>query len=296
MSIQRGNTLESAGQADAEELWFMLIRSTNEASSKTSPGSRTGFSIVELLVVISTISILAALLLPALRQTRARSHAIGCLSNLKQLQVAWMMYSDDNDGYLVPNADSPGVQWVKAGSALQLKPSDLTNTVFLTDSRSAAFAKYIKEKRVYRCPGDDSTVTIGTRKHARVRSYTLSDQLGNSPEAPGAINRLSDINYPGPTRRFTFIDTHPGWSGNNYFVSPKPQNLQAFSSLPASSHGRIGTLAYADGHIELTRWRDPRTWSTKITPELSSGLHPEIPVISINNSDIAWLSERGSSR
>jgi prepilin-type processing-associated H-X9-DG protein len=274
----------------------MQIKPTSKASKVAFSRPQAGFSIVELLVVISTISILAALLLPALRQTRARSHAIGCLSNLKQLQVAWMMYADDNDGNLVPNTLSPGVQWVKAGAALQLKASDLTNTVFLTDPRSAAFSKYIKEKRIYRCPGDDSTVLIGTRKHQRVRSYTLSWQLGDSPERNGSINRLSDITYPSPSLRFAFIDTHQGWSGLNYFMSPPPEALHQFNSMPASFHGRIGTLSFADGHVELTRWRDPRTFAPRTTPDISSGLHPEIPITSVNNSDIAWLSERGSSR
>ncbi|MFC1781854.1 type II secretion system protein [Planctomycetota bacterium] len=57
-----------------------------------------GFTLVELLVVISVIAILMAVLMPALSRAREAGKRAVCLSNLKQLQLAWDLYADDNGG------------------------------------------------------------------------------------------------------------------------------------------------------------------------------------------------------
>ena len=66
--------------------------------------SRTGkfFTLIELLVVIVIIAILAAMLLPALSAARARAKAVSCLSNLKEINLAMVAYSDANDDWICP--------------------------------------------------------------------------------------------------------------------------------------------------------------------------------------------------
>ena len=64
---------------------------------------KNGFTLIELLVVIAIIGILAALLLPVLSRAKDRALTVACLNNLKQLQVCWQLYADDNNDILPPN-------------------------------------------------------------------------------------------------------------------------------------------------------------------------------------------------
>ena len=107
-----------------------------------------GFTLIELLVVIAIIAILAAMLLPALASAKKKAQQTQCLSNLKQLDLCWIMYAGDFDDNLVLNAPtssttpvgSPNLQsWITGNVAndgyyTQTDPNGATNTVPIMDT------------------------------------------------------------------------------------------------------------------------------------------------------------------
>src|ERR1041385_7308084 len=89
-----------------------------------------GFTLIELLVVIAIIAILAALILPALAKAKVEAQKTTCMNNLKQIQLAWLMYSGDNNEMIAPVsnyapafATDPAIQ--AGGAEAQVYPGDV---------------------------------------------------------------------------------------------------------------------------------------------------------------------------
>src|SRR5437660_2092976 len=137
----------------------------------------SGFTLIELLVVIAIIAILAGMLLPALAKAKTKAQGILCMSNLKQLQLAHLMYPVDNEDRLTApgNARDERYQWV--GGWLGWPgpwPSDNTNLAMIMNPTNSWFAPYLKSAGIYKCPADRYLITLGGHKYARVRSMSMS--------------------------------------------------------------------------------------------------------------------------
>jgi prepilin-type N-terminal cleavage/methylation domain-containing protein len=120
----------------------MKISKTN-----SSPRDNQGFTLIELLVVIAIISILAAMLLPALARARESAKRTSCASNLRQVHLAFFAYAEDHNDRLPPKFE------VKKAS---LKPEDVNKGKHLnttTNGMQTLLAVYASAE-VFRCPSD----------------------------------------------------------------------------------------------------------------------------------------------
>jgi prepilin-type processing-associated H-X9-DG protein len=262
-----------------------------------------------LLVVIAIIATLTTLLLGALHHAKAKAQGMVCLGNLRQLQIAWHFYADDHDDVIPPNGIYEYFSyryptWVSGvmqhpipGQPAPWIP-DVTNSALLLEPRVGRIGPYLKSPGVYKCPSDKSAVIFQGKTYPRVRSYSMNYFMGDpvnawTPEVDYYyFAKRSQIQRPAPSLAWVFIDEHEDTIGTPRFEmapeAPSPNQI-FWPALPASRHGLAGALSYVDGHVELHRWRDPRT-----TPKPTGQFVGRVPCP--GNQDFLWLAERTTAR
>lgn len=253
--------------------------------------SGVGFTLVELLVVIAVIAILAALLLPALGQAKGRAQSIACMSNIKQLSLAWFLYADENDGQLVNNHGKPQTlsdrkTW--ANNVLDWSASDdNVNPKYLTDSLLGPYTG--RSEAIFKCPADRSVSAAGPRN----RSVAMNAMVGDPGSLTNAFNpdyvqyfKSADITTPADI--FVFLDENPRTINDGFFVNHLDK--YEWGNLPGTYHNNAANLSFADGHTEWHRWGAPSS-----TPPLLDAPLPE-GIAASPATDFDWLKARTSVR
>jgi len=224
----------------------------NPLSQAASSNKRHAFTLIELLVVIAIIAILAAILFPVFARARENARRSSCTSNLKQIGLGLMQYTQDYD------------------DRLPLRQYDNTDYGVANSWRRTTYP-YTKSAQIYSCPSnsfnatlaDDSTTARinavgGTGAPVFMRSYaanasnnTTTDFVGGStPMEFGKSSPLAAM--PDVTRTVLVTESKEG-DNNVHMNDTNPANR--FANANYAFEGHLGTVnfLFVDGHVKSMR-------------------------------------------
>jgi prepilin-type N-terminal cleavage/methylation domain-containing protein/prepilin-type processing-associated H-X9-DG protein len=236
-----------------------------------------GFTLIELLVVIAIIALLLALLMPALDKARELARRSVCTAHLRDLVIAWVIYSDDNEGKIVngqPSVNANGqpqpnpaddrpigtapkiykeIPWAR-GIALDNTTLEPTMTKLEQELRIKDGALYPDNRNVkaYKCPG-------GKAKHQRTYSIACSLNGDRSPVKGRSDESLLCVKNKSLVRRphDRIVALCEGWVNNLSFRVG--YDTGKWKDPPPSRHGGGMAFVFADGHSGYWKWEGEGT-------------------------------------
>ena len=220
------------------------MRSRNLDRGAISMRRGRAFTLIELLVVIVLITLLASFLITILVRARAEGRCVTCMSNVRNLTVAYLAYCDANDGCLFP-VDNPFAQ---GGEPPDFETADIPE-----------LTAYSGDPRIFHCIED---LRVGCR------SYSINDYMGGTFPFIGLQHARYLRRVQNMAHTFLFIEETPPKTRNGFIggfvVLPYPSDH--WVDAPAVPHPRGTCLSFVDGHAEFWQWIDSRTRTLPITP------------------------------
>ena len=239
------------------------------------------FTLIELLVVIAIIALLMAIMVPVLRSAREGAYRTVCLSNLKQLTLAWLAYANEHDGKLVLGSAFSRGKSTRGDRVIVYAEGWIGRAFLFPENRAAliedpnkgALWPWIKDVDIYRCPRgrEDHAVTYSTLVAANGSGvegtylkrtlYTLGsfNILGNRIGSTVLkLTNLTDIISPGASQRAVFVDIGQTPDGSDFYVHYL-YPMWYWGNPPPVRHSDGTTLSMADGHAEYWRWKGRET-------------------------------------
>ncbi|MDB5302345.1 MAG: prepilin-type N-terminal cleavage/methylation domain [Phycisphaerales bacterium] len=232
---------------------------------------RSGFTLVELLVVIGIIALLISILLPALQRAREQANATKCLSNIRQIGLAFLMYANENRQYFPATARSDDIRsedWV------------WWETNPRRDVYQSAIAPYMGKfnENLLRCPSDD----VFTHTQGGQGQYLYSYSLNYLMDSFTGVFKLSQARKP--SEKIFMVDEDERTS-NDGLWSPVtftgatstipgfdwlsirhdrqrilPDVVGGAAGSPIPNPDRRGNAVFLDGHAEFV----PRSYAHDI--------------------------------
>ncbi len=247
--------------------------------AKTVGEVQGAFTLVELVVVIVLVGLIAVMLVPASAHIRPESQLMQCQNNLRQMQRAWKLYSEDNNGNIVSAYPSyGGFTGTWCGGNASTGGGAGTYTYSGADPagiQAGLLWTYIKSLGFYHCPTDKRVGQSGSApaqfvgkpilRSISMNGYMAGMSYGASPDwqitSPTGIRDprhpvyLKESEMKQPQQTFVFIDEDQQ-SINDGMILVDVGGTGRLLDLPSRSHYYGYPISFVDGHVEYTKFLD----------------------------------------